>query len=135
MKTYPWLKMRRKTDIELPVEPPIWLGSRSNGEYFHEQTPRERAMRRMILERAEEGARRLGVDRRQFLASSAGMATTLAVFNFFGCGSSKSSGQADSGSPGAPGQGGSGSSSGGGSSGMSMGGSGSSGGSSGSSSS
>jgi predicted TIM-barrel fold metal-dependent hydrolase len=94
MKTYPWLKMRRKTDIELPVEPPIWLGNRSNGEYFHEQTPRERAMRKMILERAEEGARRLGVDRRQFLASSAGMATTLAVFNLFGCGSNGSSGGA-----------------------------------------
>ena len=88
MKTFPWLRMQRKTDIELPLEPPIWLGSRSNGEYFHEQTPRERAMRKMILQRADEGARRLGVDRRMFLASSAGMATTLAVFNFFGCGSS-----------------------------------------------
>jgi len=105
MKTYPWLRLRRKTDIELPLQPPIWLGNRSNGEYFHEQTPRERAMRRMILERAEEGARRLGVDRRQFLASSAGMATTLAVFNFFGCGTAKNQGGADSGSGGSSGGG------------------------------
>jgi hypothetical protein len=135
MKMYPWLRMRRKTDFELPLEPPIWLGNRSNGEYFHEQTPRERAMRRMILERAEEGARRLGVDRRQFLASSAGMATTLAVFNLFGCGSSTSPGQADSGSSGGGGQGGSGSGGGAGSSGMGMPGTGSSSGSSGSSSS
>src|SRR6516162_8316716 len=103
MKTYPWLRMRRKTDIELPVQPPIWLGSRSNGEFFHSQTPRERAMQKMILERAEEGARRLGVDRRQFLASSAGMATTLAVFNLFGCGSSPSAGGAHSGSGGSSG--------------------------------
>jgi hypothetical protein len=113
MKTYPWLRLRRKTDIELPLQPPIWLGNRSNGEYFHEQTPRERAMRRMILERAEEGARRLGVDRRQFLASSAGMATTLAVFNFFGCGTAKNQGGADSGSGGSSGGGASGSSGGG----------------------
>jgi hypothetical protein len=103
MKTYPWLRMRRKTDIELPVQPPIWLGSRSNGEFFHSQTPRERAMQKMILERAEEGARRLGVDRRQFLASSAGMATTLAVFNLFGCGSSKNGGGPDSGAGGSSG--------------------------------
>jgi predicted TIM-barrel fold metal-dependent hydrolase len=112
MKTYPWLRMQRKTDIELPLEPPIWLGNRSNGEFFHEQTPRERAMRKMILERADEGARRLGVDRRQFLASSAGMATTLAVFNLFGCGSS-SAGLADAGAGGSSGQGGMGSSGGG----------------------
>jgi uncharacterized protein len=112
MKPYPWLRMRRKTDIELPVEPPIWLGNRSNGEYFHEQTPRERAMRKMILERADEGARRLGVDRRQFLASSAGMATTLAVFNLFGCGSSPSGARPDSGG-GSSGSGGEGASNGG----------------------
>ena len=114
MKPYPWLRTRRKTDIELPLEPPIWLGNRSNGEYFHEQTPRERAMRKMILERADEGARRLGVDRRQFLASSAGMATTLAVFNLFGCGSSASSAGAHSGG-GSSGSGGEGASSGSGS--------------------
>jgi predicted TIM-barrel fold metal-dependent hydrolase len=112
MKPYPWLKLRKKTEIERPLEPPIWLGSVSNGEYFHEQTPRQRAMRKMILERADEGARRLGVDRRQFLASSAGMATTLAVFNLFGCGSSGSSG-GNPVSAGSSGQGGSGSSRGG----------------------
>ncbi len=106
MKKYPWLSLRRKTDIELPLEPPIWLGDRSNGEYFHEQTSRERAMRKMILERADVGARRLGVERRQFLASSAGMATTLAVFNLFGCGSSTNASGGDSGSGGPAGSGG-----------------------------
>ncbi len=101
--------MRKKTDIEPPLEPPIWLGSRSNGEYFHEQTPRERAMRAMIIERSEEGARRLGIERRQFLASSAGMATTLAVFNLFGCGSASNVAGGDGGG-GSSGQGGGGSS-------------------------
>jgi predicted TIM-barrel fold metal-dependent hydrolase len=106
MKPYPWLRLQRKTDIERPLEPPIWLGSVSNGEYFHEQTPRQRAMRKMILERADEGARRLGVDRRQFLASSAGMATTLAVFNLFGCGSSTNAGGPDAAGGGAGSSGG-----------------------------
>jgi hypothetical protein len=107
MKKYPWLSLQKKTDLERPLEPPIWLGSVSNGEYFHEQTPRQRAMRKMILERADEGARRLGIERRQFLASSAGMATTLAVFNLFGCGSS--GGGSVNGGAGSSGQGGSGS--------------------------
>ena len=126
MKPYPWLRLLRKTHAELPLEPPIWLGSISNGEYFREQTPRLRAMRKMILERADEGARRLGIDRRQFLASSVGMATTLSVFNQFGCGSSGSGPGASSG--GSPGMGGSGSAGGGsegGSSGEGPGGSGS----------
>jgi hypothetical protein len=91
MKRFPWLKLRKKTEPELPVEPPIWLGNRSNGEYFHYQTPREKLIRKLILERAEEGARRLGIDRREFLASTAGMATTLAVFNLVGCSSNTNS--------------------------------------------
>jgi hypothetical protein len=85
MKTYGWLSLRRKTDPELSLEPPILLGDRSNGEIYHRQTARERLIRRLVLERAEEGARRLGVDRRQFLASTCGMATTLAVINMVGC--------------------------------------------------
>ena len=38
---FPWLKLMRKSQPELPERPPIWLGSRSNGEYFHEQTREE----------------------------------------------------------------------------------------------
>lgn len=124
MKPYPWLRLKRKTDPEPDLEPPIWLGNRSNGEYFHEQTPRERMMRQMILERADEGARRLGVDRRHFLASSVGMATTLAVFNAVGCGSNASTN--GTGGSGSSGGGGSGSNSGNGASGSAAGGSGSS---------
>jgi len=73
--------MRKKTDPDLPFEPPLPLGSFSTGEYFHEQTPRERLIRRIILERADANARRLGMDRREFLASAMGMATSLSVLN------------------------------------------------------
>jgi predicted TIM-barrel fold metal-dependent hydrolase len=76
MKRYPWLSTR-KTERELPIETPIWLGNRSNGEYFHLQSESDRAIRALALEKADANARRLGVDRRQFLASAAGMATTL----------------------------------------------------------
>lgn len=93
MKTrMPWLKRRRKTDPELPIEPPLWMGTRSNGEYFHFQTSYERKLRQFVLEKADANARRLGVDRRQFLASALGMATTLWCINIFsGCSEGSSS--------------------------------------------
>jgi uncharacterized protein len=104
----PWLKLLKKTDPELPLEPPIRLGNMSNGEFFHEQTPVEARMRRMILERADENARRLGIDRREFLASAMGMATSLSVLNLFaGCASDGNSSRSG-GSGGSGGQGGNG---------------------------
>ncbi|MFI5307564.1 MAG: amidohydrolase family protein [Polyangiales bacterium] len=78
---FPWLKLQRKSQPELPERPPIWLGNRSNGEYFHDQTSAERLTHRLVMQRADEQARRLGIDRREFLASSMGMFTTLAVIN------------------------------------------------------
>jgi predicted TIM-barrel fold metal-dependent hydrolase len=86
MARFPWLRLGKKTDPEAPLEPPIWFGDHSNGEYFHRQTPREARMRHEILRRADEQARYLGMDRREFLASSMGMAVTLAVINQAGCG-------------------------------------------------
>src|SRR5215470_7053359 len=88
MKTrLPWLKLRRKTAPELPYEPPLWMRSRSNGEYFHFQTPYEKRLRQFVLEQADANARRIGMDRREFLASAVGMATTLWCINFAsGCG-------------------------------------------------
>jgi predicted TIM-barrel fold metal-dependent hydrolase len=86
---FPWLKLLRKSDPELPVEPPVWFGNQSNGEYFRFQTKREALMRKEILERAEKQARRHGMDRREFLASSMGMALTMTVINELGCGSSQ----------------------------------------------
>lgn len=87
MAKFPWTKLRKKTDPEWYEAPPIRLGNHSNGEYFHQQTKQERKMRHEIMRRAGEQARRLGMDRREFLASSMGMATTLAVINQYGCGS------------------------------------------------
>lgn len=79
----PWVSLLTapKSRVELPLEPPLPLGNRSNGEYFHEQTPRERDVRTLTLAKATELAKRHGVDRREFLASSAGMATTLWAIN------------------------------------------------------
>lgn len=89
MKKLKWLDLRKKTDPEIPYEPPLFLGNKSNGEFFHEQTPHERKVKKLILERCDENARRAGVDRRQFIASAAGMATSLAVLNMVsGCGNS-----------------------------------------------
>lgn len=82
MKPYPWLKLLKKSREEPALEPPIWLGNHSNGEYFHDQTPRDRLIRKRIMEQAEIGARKHGIDRRQFLASSMGVATSLAAINW-----------------------------------------------------
>jgi predicted TIM-barrel fold metal-dependent hydrolase len=80
MRRMKWLK-RKKTAPELPLEPPIRLGNMSNGEFFHESTPLEQKIRAEILRQADEKSRKLGIDRREFLASAMGMATSLSVLN------------------------------------------------------
>src|SRR5687767_8212747 len=88
MKRYPWLKIAKKWEPELPLEPPLPMGDLSNGEYFSFQTERDRKLRRFILEKADENARRVGMDRRAFLASSMGMVTTLWCIQYVsGCSS------------------------------------------------
>ncbi|HMJ13762.1 MAG TPA: amidohydrolase family protein [Polyangiaceae bacterium] len=109
MSRLPWLRMRKKTDPELPLTPPVRLGNFSNGEFFHEQTPLERKIEREILMQADEKARKLGMDRRDFLASAMGMATSLSVINL----ASSCSSNGGSGSGGAGGGAGSGGSDGG----------------------
>jgi len=84
MERMKWLK-RKKTAPELPLEPPIRLGNMSNGEFFHESTPREQRIRAEILRQADDKARKLGMDRREFLASAMGMATSLSVLNLAAC--------------------------------------------------
>ncbi len=81
-----WIK-QKKTSQEMPYESPVWLGDLSNGEFFLPQGERERKMRELILQKCDENARRKGMDRREFIASTMGMATTLSVLNFAsGCG-------------------------------------------------
>jgi predicted TIM-barrel fold metal-dependent hydrolase len=93
MKRFPWIHLGKKTDPEVPYDTPIPLGDFSNGEFFHEQTPREKKLRKLILDTCDEKARHLGMDRRDFIASTMGMATTLSVLNMAaGCSSSDSTG-------------------------------------------
>jgi uncharacterized protein len=87
MSPFRWIRPLKKSMTERPIEPPIGLGNRSNGEYYHEQTPHERRIRQVILETASENARRIGWDRRDFLASAMGMLTSLwVVQQLGGCG-------------------------------------------------
>jgi uncharacterized protein len=80
MKTkFPWLKLLKKSDPDPVLELPLWMNSWSNGEVFVEQTARDRRIKKHIFELAEKNAKRVGVDRREFLTSAMGMATSLWV--------------------------------------------------------
>jgi predicted TIM-barrel fold metal-dependent hydrolase len=119
MKTkFSWLKRIKRSQPEPPLEPPIWFGPHSNCEYFKPQTERDRKLRKLVLETADRNARRVGLDRREFLASTMGMATTLACINAVsGCGTDSggsTSGQDGGAGGGNGGSGGSGGGSGGG---------------------
>src|SRR6187431_2295919 len=86
IKRLPWLRNRKKTEPEPPVRLPIACGPVSNGEAWWPDTPRKALIRKLVLEKADEQARRHNVDRREFLASSCGMATTLYMINMVnGC--------------------------------------------------
>jgi predicted TIM-barrel fold metal-dependent hydrolase len=138
--------MRKKTDPEVPLRLPIAAGAVSNGEGWWPDSARKRLIRKLVHEKAEEVSRKEGVDRREFMASACGMATTLYMINLVnGCSAGKKSdpnnmlgtggggaagngsGGSNSGMVGSGGKGGAGSAS-MGSGGMSGGGSGSSGG-------
>lgn len=89
MKDYrlPWLRRQKRTDPELPLKAPVQLGAVSNGEVFRPQNRLQQKTEELVLSMADAGARRLGIDRREFLASSMGMATTMWAMNLAsGCG-------------------------------------------------
>jgi predicted TIM-barrel fold metal-dependent hydrolase len=79
MKRYPWTRLLKRSQRELPYDSPLYLGSWSNGEFFHEQTPHERKLRDAILRAGDDKARKLGMDRREFMASAMGYVTALSV--------------------------------------------------------
>jgi predicted TIM-barrel fold metal-dependent hydrolase len=81
MPKRPWFLQSRRSEPEPAIEPPLYLGSYSNGEYFHVESEHDRRFRQLALERADQQARILGMDRRSFLASAMGMASSLAVAN------------------------------------------------------
>jgi hypothetical protein len=65
---------------------PLNFGVRSNGEHFFVPDETDRTIEKVALEMAEDNAKRAGLDRRSFLATSAGLATTLsAVHLVTGC--------------------------------------------------
>src|SRR5689334_20321444 len=77
----PWIRNRKRSAPEIHGKPPLQIGALSNGEMFRSDTARSRMVERVILELAEKGARRLNLDRREFLASSMGMASSLWAMN------------------------------------------------------
>lgn len=82
-----WIVRRKKTEPELPYQPPIWLGDHSNGEGYHVQTPAERRAEEIILREGAERAKYYGMDRREFMASGLGVAFSMSVLNMVnGCG-------------------------------------------------
>src|SRR5712691_4901075 len=72
----------KRADEADPLGSPIPTQVVSNGEHFpFPQTREQRAVEARIAELAAEAAKRLGMSRRRFLASSAGMATAFIAMN------------------------------------------------------
>jgi hypothetical protein len=92
-----WLERVRKSQRLPDPEPPLPLGNRSNGEYFHEQTDHERRIHALTIRRADELGRRMGLDRREFLSTSIGMTATLWAINQVACGGESPGGSGTSG--------------------------------------
>ena len=93
IKRLPWLRMLKKTDPEPPLRLPIAAGSITNGEGWWPDTRRKKLLRKMVIDHATEVSRKHGIDRREFMASSCGMATTLFMINVLnGCGGGGKSG-------------------------------------------
>ena len=90
IKRLPWLRNRKKTDPEAPLRLPIACGPVSNGEGWWPDSSRKKLIRKLVHEKAEEISRREGIDRREFMASACGMATTLYMINMVnGCSTGK----------------------------------------------
>src|SRR5690349_2985584 len=90
IKRVPWLRRLKKADLEAPLRLPMAVGPVTNGEAWWPDSPRKALIRKLVLEKAEEVSRREGIDRREFLASACGMATTLYMMNVVnGCAGEK----------------------------------------------
>jgi uncharacterized protein len=77
----------KKSAFDEPLRLPIKLDSTSNGEYW--PRPPDAALRevhRRAMEGSMDNARKLGMSRREYLASTCGAATVLLALNQLGCG-------------------------------------------------
>jgi len=85
----------KKTDRELPLLLPFQPGPASNGEFVpRDPSLAHRRMAALAMERAEDTARRQGIDRRRFLLGLGGLAVTLGAINAVACGGGKKPGGA-----------------------------------------
>jgi hypothetical protein len=90
IKRVPWIRRLKKTDSEPPARLPMAVGPLTNGEAWWPDSPRKQLIRKLVHEKAEEVSRREGIDRREFLSSACGMATTLYMINVVnGCAGDK----------------------------------------------
>jgi predicted TIM-barrel fold metal-dependent hydrolase len=71
----------RKSEPDAPARLPLKLDAVSNGEVLPVVNPRVRAAQEIARAESERLARRLGMSRRAFLGSAAGMATALLAVN------------------------------------------------------
>ena len=68
-----------RADVAEPLRSPVPTRMISNGEYMPvPQTEKQKRVEARIEELADEASKKLGISRRQFLASSGGMAAALA---------------------------------------------------------
>ena len=71
-----------RADVEQPFRSPIPTRMISNGEYMPaRQTDKQKRVEARIEELSTDASKRLGMDRRQFLKSSGGMAAAMLAMN------------------------------------------------------
>jgi hypothetical protein len=71
-----------RADVAEPLRPPVPTRMISNGEYMPAlQTDRQKRVEERTVELADEAGRKLGIDRRRFLAGSGGMVASLLAMN------------------------------------------------------
>jgi hypothetical protein len=71
-----------RADVAEPLRSPVPTRMISNGEYMPApQTEKQKRVEARIAELAEAASKKLGISRRQFLASSGGMAAALVAMN------------------------------------------------------
>ncbi len=78
--------MATHDETEAPARLPVKLDSTTNGEYWPRPVPAAlEQVRHQVLTQAQEDSRRMGISRRDYLASSCGAAAVFLAMNQLGC--------------------------------------------------